>query len=67
MVSPAFFEGYPLIDVNGAKISMIADPVEGMDAANKEYVDNAVAGVKPTGEYLPLAGGTMSGDINRCV
>lgn len=61
------FEGYPLINVNGAKISMIADPVEGMDAANKEYVDNAVAGVKPTGDYLPLAGGTMTGDINMGV
>lgn len=61
------FEGYPLIDVNGAKISMIADPVEGMDAANKEYVDNAVAGVKPTGDYLPLTGGTMSGNINMGV
>lgn len=61
------FEGYPLIDVNGAKISMIADPVEGMDAANKEYVDNAVAGVNPTGDYLPLTGGTMSGDINMGV
>ena len=61
------FEGYPLIDVNGAKISMIADPVEGMDAANKEYVDNAVAGVKPTEDYLPLTGGTMSGDINMGV
>ena len=61
------FEGYPLIDVNGAKISMVADPVEAMDAANKEYVDNAVAGVKPTGDYLPLTGGTMSGDINMGV
>ena len=61
------FKGYPLIDVDGAKISMIADPVEGMDAANKEYVDNAVAGVKPTGDYLPLTGGTMSGDINMGV
>ena len=61
------FEGYPLIDVDGAKISMIADPVEGMDAANKDYVDNAVAGVKPTGDYLPLAGGTMTGDINMGV
>ena len=61
------FEGYPLIDVNGAKISMVADPVETMDAANKEYVDNAVAGVKPTGDYLPLTGGTMSGDINMGV
>ena len=61
------FEGYPLIDVDGAKISMVADPVEGMDAANKEYVDNAVAGVKPTGDYLPLTGGAMSGDINMGV
>ena len=61
------FEGYPLIDVDGAKISMIADPVEGTDAANKEYVDNAVAGVKPTGDYLQLTGGTMSGDINMGV
>lgn len=61
------FEGYPLIDVDGAKISMVANPAEAMDAANKEYVDNAVAGVKPTGNYLPLTGGTMSGDINMGV
>lgn len=61
------FEGYPLIDVDGAKISMVANPAEAMDAANKEYVDNAVAGVKPTGDYLPLTGGTMSGDINMGV
>ena len=61
------FEGYPLIDVDGAKISMVATPAEAMDAANKEYVDNAVAGVKPTKDYLPLTGGTMSGDINMGV
>ncbi len=61
------FEGYPLIDVDGAKISMVANPEEAMDVANKEYVDNAVAGVKPTGDYLPLTGGTMSGDINMGV
>lgn len=61
------FEGYPLINVDGAKISMVANPAEAMDAANKEYVDNAVAGVKPTGDYLPLTGGTMSGDINMGV
>ena len=57
------FEGYPLIVVDGAKISMVADPVEAMDAANKEYVDNAVAGVKPTGDYLPLTGGTLTGAV----
>jgi hypothetical protein len=61
------FEGYPEIDVDGAKISMVADPVDVMDAANKEYVDNAVAGVKPTGDYLPLTGGTMSGNIDMGV
>lgn len=61
------FEGYPEIDVDGAKISMVADPVDVMDAANKKYVDNAVAGVKPTGDYLPLSGGTMSGNINMGV
>lgn len=61
------FEGYPLIDVDGAKISMVADPVEAKDATNKKYVDDAVANVKPTGDYLPLTGGTMSGDINMGV
>lgn len=61
------FEGYPEIDVDGAKISMVADPVDAKDATNKEYVDNAVAGVNPTGDYLPLTGGTMSGDINMGV
>ena len=61
------FEGYPEIDVDGAKISMVADPVDVMDATNKKYVDDAVANVKPTGDYLPLAGGTMAGDINMGV
>ena len=61
------FEGYPEIDVDGAKISMVADPVDVMDATNKKYVDDAVANVKPTGDYLPLRGGTMSGDINMGV
>ena len=61
------FEGYPEIDVDGAKISMVADPVDVMDATNKKYVDDAVANVNPTGDYLPLTGGTMSGDINMGV
>ena len=61
------FEGYPEIDVDGAKISMVADPVDVMDATNKKYVDDAVANVKPTEDYLPLAGGTMTGDINMGV
>ena len=57
------FEGYPEIDVDGAKISMVADPVDVMDATNKKYVDDAVANVKPTGDYLPLTGGKLSGNL----
>ena len=34
----------------------------GTDATNKTYVDNAVAGAG-SGTYLPLAGGTMTGNI----
>ena len=57
------FEGYPEIDVDGAKISMVADPVDVMDATNKKYVDDAVANVNPTGDYLPLTGGKLSGNL----
>ena len=62
------FEGYPLIDVNGAKISMIANPVKRMDAANKEYVDGQIAVAKNDVQeqmqgYLPLTGGTLTGAV----
>lgn len=40
-----------------------ATPTLDTDAANKKYVDDAVAGATPTG-FLPTTGGTMSGDIN---
>lgn len=40
----------------------VPTPTDGTDAANKEYVDNAVANAG-SGIYLPLAGGTMSGNI----
>lgn len=35
-------------------------PTENNDLVNKEYVDGKASG----GDYLPLAGGTMKGDIN---
>ena len=44
-------------------IANVKTPANSTDAVNKEYVDNAVAGVKPSGDYLPLSGGTMSGPI----
>lgn len=57
------FEGYPEVDVDGAKISMVAEPTDLMDAVNKEYVDTAVAGVEPSGKYLPLTGGEVTGPV----
>lgn len=41
------------------KVTGLATPTGNTDAANKEYVDNAVSG-----DYLPTTGGTMSGDID---
>ena len=61
------FEAYSEIDMDNARVSMVGTPVDILDAANKEYVDNAVTGVSPAGKYLPLSGGTMSGDINMGV
>ena len=61
------FEAYSEIDMDNARVSMVGTPVDILDAANKEYVDNTVAGVSPAGKYLPLSGGTMSGDINMGV
>ena len=62
------FKGYPEIDVDGAKISMVADPVEGMDAAPKSYVDGQIAVAKndvyeQIHNYLPLTGGTLTGTV----
>ena len=57
------FEAYSEIDMDNARVSMVGTPVDILDAANKEYVDNAVTGVSPAGKYLPLSGGTMTGIV----
>lgn len=51
------------VNLNNKKISSLADPTNAQDAVTKKYVDDAVENATPTGDYLPLAGGTMSGPI----
>lgn len=50
-----------VVNVNNARVENVPAPVKDGDAANKKYVDAAVGA---GGDYLPLAGGTMSGDID---
>lgn len=45
------------------RIANVADPTQQLDAVNKKTLDAAIAGI-PQGDFLPLSGGTMSGDIN---
>lgn len=46
------------LDANGLNITNLATPTNGGDATNKTYVDGQVA------TALPLAGGTMTGNID---
>ncbi len=41
----------------------IADATQGDEAVTKRQLDAGVANVNPSGKYLPLAGGTMTGNI----
>lgn len=47
------------ITANGFSVQTNVAPTQPNDLANKEYVDS-----KAGGDFLPLAGGTMKGDIN---
>jgi hypothetical protein len=52
---------YRAFDMNGSKITSLGTPTAAADAATKAYVDTAVS---PIGNYLPLAGGTMTGTLD---
>jgi hypothetical protein len=48
-----------------SQVTLNADPTTDMQAATKKYVDAKVAAGGGGGDYLPLAGGTMTGAIRR--
>lgn len=49
-----------VITANGYKVQSNVAPAQPNDLANKKYVDSKVGG----GDFLPLTGGTMTGDID---
>lgn len=49
-----------VITANGFSVQTNVAPTQPNDLANKEYVDSKVGG----GDFLPLSGGTMKGDID---
>lgn len=53
------------INMGGQSLTNLATPSGNQDAATKKYVDDAISGsiTPPTGDYLPLSGGQMSGNI----
>jgi len=42
----------------------LQDPTSELHGANKRYVDEQIENINLDGEYLPLAGGDMTGDLN---
>lgn len=54
------------INMGGMSITNVASPSSETDVVNKKYVDDVISGgiTPPTGDYLPLTGGTMSGNID---
>lgn len=48
-------------DWSGDRLLLNDDPINLLDAATKQYVDNSINGISG---FLPLSGGTMTGDIS---
>ena len=52
------------LNMDNHKIVAVSDPTEATDGANKHYVDSAVTSGIAGAQFLPLAGGTLTGALN---
>lgn len=62
-------DGTGTVAVNGARVTGVAEPVDGTDAANKAYVDNAVTGLsfKEAVNLLATSNISLTGTTNTLV
>lgn len=51
------------LNMDNHKITALSDPTESTDGANKHYVDSAVTSGIAGAQFLPLAGGTLTGPL----
>lgn len=52
------------INMNDKQIKNVAAPTDVNDAVNKKYLDDAIGGVQPAGDYVSKSGDTMTGNLN---
>ena len=62
-------DGTGTVAVNGSRVTGVAEPVDGTDAANKAYVDNAVTGLsfKEAVNLLATSDISLTGSTNTLV
>lgn len=51
------------LNMDNHKITALSDPADSTDGANKHYVDSAVTSGIAGAQFLPLAGGTLTGPL----
>lgn len=52
------------INMNDKQVKNVGTPTDVNDAVTKKYVDDALSGVQPVGDYVNKSGDTMTGNLN---
>lgn len=52
------------INMNDKQVKNVGAPTDVNDAVTKKYVDDALSGVQPVGDYVSKSGDTMTGNLN---